>query len=130
MEMHDYHLPWSRRGRPFGVDRAATNSNRFLSTGGGGLAINSGSSYIPNGVIVGVASGITYGGPGSFNTKWDAAFLKSEGVINWQATNMFSYQAHHELVRKAGKMLHLHGEQDNQSVAQLDSFYSLYLVPK
>ncbi|KAH8678036.1 feruloyl esterase-like protein B precursor [Xylariales sp. PMI_506] len=71
--------------------------NRYVSTGGGGLAINSGSSYIPTGIIVGAVSGITDGGFGSFNTQWDAAFLEANGTINWQATYMFGYQAHHEL---------------------------------
>jgi tannase len=75
----------------------STFKNRYVSTGGGGLAINSGTGYIPTGVIVGAVSGITDGGFGNFNTQWDAVFLKSEGVINWQATKMFGYQAHHEL---------------------------------
>ncbi|KAK9425312.1 putative Tannase subunit [Seiridium unicorne] len=71
--------------------------HRYVSTGGGGLAINSGSSYIPSGIIVGAVSGITDGGFGSFNTQWDAAFLLANGSINWEATNMFGFQAHHEL---------------------------------
>ncbi|KAI1306218.1 tannase and feruloyl esterase [Xylaria venustula] len=72
-------------------------SNRYLSTGGGGLAINSGSQYTTGGVAVGAVSGITDGGFGSFNTQFDAAFLKANGTVNWQATYMFGYQAHHEL---------------------------------
>ncbi|KAK4040269.1 tannase [Parachaetomium inaequale] len=71
--------------------------NRYVSTGGGGLAINSGAGYIPSGVIVGAVSGITDGGFGNFGTNWDAVFLESEGVVNWQSTKMFGYQAHHEL---------------------------------
>lgn len=42
--------------------------NRYVSTGGGGLAINSGSSYIPTGVIVGALSGITDRGFGLLRT--------------------------------------------------------------
>ncbi|KAI2463142.1 feruloyl esterase-like protein B precursor [Annulohypoxylon bovei var. microspora] len=72
-------------------------ANRYVSTGGGGLAINSGASYSPNGIIVGAVSGITDGGFGNFNTQYDAAFLLAEGTVNWQATYMFGYQAHHEL---------------------------------
>ncbi|RWA03104.1 hypothetical protein EKO27_g12000, partial [Xylaria grammica] len=48
-------------------------ANRYLSTGGGGLAINSGTQY-------------TTGRRGQAN-----------GTVNWQATYMFGYQAHHEL---------------------------------
>ncbi|KAI0114515.1 tannase and feruloyl esterase [Nemania sp. FL0031] len=72
-------------------------SNRYLSTGGGGLAINSGTQYTPSGIIVGAVAGITDGGFGSFNTQFDAAFLLANGTVNWQATYMFGYQAHHEL---------------------------------
>lgn len=72
---------------------------RYVSTGGGGLAINSGSSYSPSGIIVGAVSGITDGGFGNFNTQFDALgnFLAANNSINWQATYMFGYQAHHEL---------------------------------
>lgn len=70
---------------------------RYLSTGGGGLAINSGLEFSPSGIIVGAVSGMTDGGFGSFDTQWDAAFLAANDTINWQATYMFGYQAHHEL---------------------------------
>ncbi|ETS77261.1 hypothetical protein PFICI_11135 [Pestalotiopsis fici W106-1] len=71
--------------------------NRYISTGGGGLAINSGTSYIPSGVIVGGVSGITDGGFGSFNTQYDAAFFLANGSVNWEAVDMFGFKAHHEL---------------------------------
>ncbi|KAJ0341561.1 hypothetical protein COL26b_013354 [Colletotrichum chrysophilum] len=71
--------------------------NRYVSTGGGGLAINSGSQYIPTGIIAGAVSGITDGGFGDFNTQWDAVFLAANGTINWQSVYMFGYQAHNEL---------------------------------
>ncbi|KAK0653645.1 Tannase [Lasiodiplodia hormozganensis] len=71
--------------------------NRYLSTGGGGLAINSQSQYSPSGIIVGAVSGITDGGFGSFSTSWDDVFLLANGTINWQSVYMFGYQAHHEL---------------------------------
>lgn len=71
--------------------------NRYVSTGGGGLAINSGSSYIPTGIIVGALSGITDGGFGSFFAQWDEVFLLANNTINWQSVYMFGYQAHHEL---------------------------------
>lgn len=71
--------------------------NRYVSTGGGGLAINSRSSSIPSGIIVGAVSGITDGGFGSFDTEWDSVFLLANNTINWQSVYMFGYQAHHEL---------------------------------
>lgn len=72
-------------------------SKRYLSTGGGGLAINSGTQYTQGGITVGAVAGITDGGFGSFNTQFDAAFLLANGTVNWQTTYMFGYQAHHEL---------------------------------
>lgn len=71
--------------------------NRYLSTGGGGFAINSGTDYIPNGIINGAVSGLTDGGFGSFSTELDAVILLANGTLNWDAVYMFGYQAHHEL---------------------------------
>ncbi|KUM56952.1 hypothetical protein ACN42_g10245 [Penicillium freii] len=71
--------------------------NRYVSTGGGGWAINSGSSSIPTGVIVGGVGGLTDGGFGSFATQFSSVALLENGTINWQATYMFGYQAQHEL---------------------------------
>lgn len=71
--------------------------NRYLSTGGGGLAINSGSSSLPGGIIYGAAAGETDGGFGGFNSQVDAVILKANGTVNWQAVYMFGYQAHYEL---------------------------------
>jgi tannase len=71
--------------------------NRYLSTGGGGLAINSGTMMAPSGIIVGAVSGQTDGGFGSFAMPWDSVFLVANGTINWQSVYMFGYQAHHEL---------------------------------
>ncbi|KAI0844919.1 feruloyl esterase-like protein B precursor [Daldinia vernicosa] len=78
--------------------------NRYVSTGGGGFAINSGSSFSPVGIISGAVSGITDGGFGNFNTEFDEVFLLANNTVNWQATYMFGYQAHHELAT-LGKQL-------------------------
>ncbi|UKZ95239.1 uncharacterized protein TrAFT101_010088 [Trichoderma asperellum] len=43
--------------------------NRYVSTGGGGLAINPGAGFIPTGIIFGAVSGITDGGFESFDTN-------------------------------------------------------------
>ncbi|KAI1458578.1 feruloyl esterase-like protein B precursor [Annulohypoxylon moriforme] len=103
------------------VPSPETFSNRYVSTGGGGLAINSGASYSPTGIIVGAVSGITDGGFGNFNTQYDAAFLLAEGTVNWQATYMFGYQAHHELAT-LGKQF----TRNFFNVSDSDKLYSYY----
>ncbi|KAI1841494.1 hypothetical protein JX265_009939 [Neoarthrinium moseri] len=92
--------------------------NRYVSTGGGGLAINSGTQYIPTGIIVGAVSGITDGGFGSFDTPWDDAFLLANDTINWQSTYMFGYQAHHELATL--------GKQFTRNIFNVSSSSKLY----
>ncbi|KAF2967083.1 hypothetical protein GQX73_g6477 [Xylaria multiplex] len=96
-------------------------SNRYLSTGGGGLAINSGTTYTSGGVAVGAVAGITDGGFGSFNTQYNAVFLEAEGTVNWQATYMFGYQAHHELAA-LGKQF----TRNLFNVPEADKVYSYY----
>ncbi|KAK8150421.1 hypothetical protein G3M48_002162 [Beauveria asiatica] len=96
--------------------------NRYLSTGGGGLAINSGSSSLPIGIVNGAVSGITDGGFGSFNTQWDSVFLLANGTINWQSVYMFGYQAHHELAL-IGKQL----AANLYNVSKNETVYSYYL---
>jgi tannase len=74
--------------------------NRYLSTGGGGLAINSGttsSGSLPGGVMYGAVSGITDGGFGGFDVQVDEVLLQANGTLNWEAVYMFGYQAHREL---------------------------------
>lgn len=63
--------------------------HRFLATGGGGLAINSGSTSVAGAIPYGAASGLTDGGFGSFDTQWDAVFLLANGTVNWQSVYMF-----------------------------------------
>ncbi|KAJ5715034.1 tannase [Penicillium malachiteum] len=71
--------------------------NRYLSTGGGGMAINSGNSSLPGGVMYGAVSGATDGGFGSWDLDEDDAFLLSNGTVNYEALYMFGYKAHHEM---------------------------------
>ena len=71
--------------------------NRYLSTGGGGYAINSGNGSLPGGIIYGAVAGATDGGFGSFQTNFDAVFLLSNGSVNWQSLFMFGYEGIHEL---------------------------------
>ena len=72
-------------------------ANRYLSTGGGGMAINSGNGSLPGGVMYGAVAGATDGGFGSFETDEDVVFLLANGTINYEALYMFGYKAHHEM---------------------------------
>lgn len=71
--------------------------NRYLQTGGGGLAINSGTTSLPGGIIYGAVASETDGGFGSLTTSDDAGFLLANGTVHWENAYMFGYQAHHEL---------------------------------
>ncbi|PWY85942.1 tannase and feruloyl esterase [Aspergillus heteromorphus CBS 117.55] len=71
--------------------------NRWLSTGGGGYAINSGDTSLPGGIIYGAASGMTDGGFGGFSDQADTALLLANGTLNYEALYMFAFKAHHEL---------------------------------
>ncbi|KAJ5936252.1 hypothetical protein N7454_005550 [Penicillium verhagenii] len=101
--------------------------NRYVSTGGGGWAINSGSSSIPTALIAGGVGGLTDGGFGSFDTQFSSAALLANGTINWQATYMLTigivigYQAHNELAI-FGKEL----TRNIYDVASKDKIYSYY----
>ena len=72
---------------------------RYLSTGGGGYSINSGTQSLPGGVMYGAVAGSTDGGFGSFNTQLDAVVLKAKGTLNWEAIHMFGYQAIGEMTQ-------------------------------
>lgn len=76
--------------------------NRYLSTGGGGYAINSGDESLPGGVMYGAVAGKTDGGFGGFTTQADVAMLLANGTLNYEALYMFGYKAHWEL-SKIGK---------------------------
>src|ERR1700712_2141739 len=63
----------------------ANFQNRWLSTGGGGYAINSGAMSLPGGISYGAAAGITDGGFGGVNTQFDSVFFLANGTINYPA---------------------------------------------
>ena len=71
--------------------------NRFLTTGGGGLAINSGSGSLPGGIMYGAAAGLTDGGFGGFSEEFDSVFLLANNTVNWESVFMFGYQGIHEM---------------------------------
>lgn len=71
--------------------------NRFLTTGGGGYAINSQLQSLPGGVMYGAVAGQTDGGFGTYQTNAISTFLVENGTIDWQNVYMFGYQAIREL---------------------------------
>lgn len=71
--------------------------NRWLSTGGGGYAINSQTQSLPGGVQYGAAAGQTDGGFGADQNNALDTFLVGNGTIDWQNVYMFGYQAIREL---------------------------------
>lgn len=71
--------------------------NRYLSTGGGGYAINKGGQLLPGGVMYGAVAGITDGGFGGFSVQSDAVMLLANGTLNYDTLYMLAYRAHREL---------------------------------
>lgn len=65
--------------------------NRFLATGGGGFAINSGSSSVAGAIPYGAAAGLTDGGFGGFDRNWDDVSLLANNTLNWQSVYMFGW---------------------------------------
>lgn len=64
-------------------------SNRYLTTGGFGYAINSASSNLPEAIIYGAVGGATDGGFGSFSTEFDSVFPLANGTANLPALYAF-----------------------------------------
>ena len=79
------------------VPAPANFQNRYLSTGGGGYAINSGAQSLPGGVQYGAVAGDTDGGFGIFQNNVISDFLLANGTLNWQNVYMFGYNAIHEM---------------------------------
>jgi len=71
--------------------------NRYLSTGGGGYAINSGTQSLPGGIIYGAVAGITDGGFGVNQDDAINTFLVTNGTRDWHNIYMFGYEAIHEM---------------------------------
>lgn len=64
-------------------------SNRYLTTGGFGYAINSASSNLPEAIIYGAVGGATDGGFGGFSKQFDSVFPLSNGTANLPALYSF-----------------------------------------
>jgi tannase len=73
--------------------------NRYLATGGGGYAINSGTDLtgsLPGGIEYGAVAGLTDGGFGFLQDNAISTFLLANGTLNWENIYMFGYDAIHE----------------------------------
>jgi tannase len=88
----------------FWLPSPSSFKNRYLATGGGGFAINSGEGSLPGGVIYGAVAGTTDGGFGGFSVNLDDIILKGNGSLNYDPLFMFAYKAIGENT-KLGKML-------------------------
>lgn len=73
--------------------------NRYLSTGGGGYAINSGASGAEDALVYGAVGGRTDGGFGGFSVNYNTngVDLLANGTLNYDELFMFGYKAHREL---------------------------------
>ncbi|MCJ1445285.1 MAG: hypothetical protein MMC23_005790 [Stictis urceolatum] len=98
--------------------------NRFLATGGGGLAINSGSMSVAGGVAYGAAAGLTDGGFGGFDKQFDSVFLLANGTVNWESVFTFGYEGIHEMT-EIGKAFtkRFFSSSSNGTDAKLYSYY-------
>ncbi|OIW23907.1 tannase and feruloyl esterase [Coniochaeta ligniaria NRRL 30616] len=71
--------------------------NRYLSTGGGGLAITSGQNGLTAGVVHGAATGTTDGGFGGFSKQLSDVLLLADGTLNYNMLYSFGYKSIHEM---------------------------------
>ncbi|KIV81328.1 hypothetical protein PV11_03519 [Exophiala sideris] len=71
--------------------------NRFLATGGGGYAINSGNQSLPGGIIYGAVAGLTDAGFGAAQSNTVTQWLSANGTLNWHNIYMFGYQGIREM---------------------------------
>ncbi|KIX98789.1 uncharacterized protein Z520_05250 [Fonsecaea multimorphosa CBS 102226] len=73
--------------------------NRFLATGGGGYAINSGNQSLPGGIIYGAVAGMTDAGFGAAQSNTITQWLSANGTLNWHNIYMFGYQGIREMTQ-------------------------------
>ncbi|KAH8671686.1 Tannase/feruloyl esterase [Xylariales sp. PMI_506] len=73
-------------------------ANRFYVAGGGGYSL---SSDATGGLTYGAVGGATSAGYDAFDYSFDEVVLTGNGSINWDATNMFGWQALGEMTQLA-----------------------------
>jgi tannase len=90
---------------------------RFLATGGGGFAINSGASGLDGGLVYGAAAGCTDGGMG-WGGQLNDFVLKGNGSLDYDMINNFGYLSIHEMT-ELGKAM-------SKNIYNSSSLYSYY----
>ncbi|KAK0732302.1 Tannase/feruloyl esterase [Lasiosphaeris hirsuta] len=90
--------------------------NRFLATGGGGLAITSGERGLAGGLVYGAATATTDGGFGGWRNDLSTVLLRADGTLNYDMLFAYGYTAIHEMT-VLGKEL-------------TRKFYAPYSLPK
>jgi tannase len=78
----------------FWVPSPSQFQGRYLSTGGGGLSINSGTSGLAGGIGYGAVAAYTDGG---FHSTVTNTLLVANGTMNYEALYMFAYKGIHEM---------------------------------
>lgn len=71
--------------------------NRYLSTGGGGLAITSGQRGLTAGLPYGAVTGTTDGGFGGWSAQLSDVLLLANGTMDYDMLFSFGYKAIHEM---------------------------------
>ncbi|KAF2760391.1 tannase and feruloyl esterase [Pseudovirgaria hyperparasitica] len=92
--------------------------NRYLSSGGGGFSISSGSGGLSQGLVFGAATGTTDGGFGSWSAQLTDVLLKANGTLNYDALYAFGYKAIHEMS--------VLGKELTRKFYGIEDFYSYY----
>ncbi|KAH8647216.1 Tannase/feruloyl esterase [Xylariales sp. PMI_506] len=82
----------------FWLPAPADFKNRYLATGGGGYAINSGTQSLPGGVQYGAVATYTDGGFGASAQNTISTFLLADGTENWEKIYAFGYKAIYEQI--------------------------------
>jgi tannase len=95
----------------------AQYKGRFLATGGGGFAINSGASGLMGGLVYGAAAGCTDGGMG-WGGELNDFVLKGNGSLDYDLINNFGYLSIHEMTQ-IGKAM-------SKNVYNSSKLYSYY----
>ncbi len=103
IEFRDVTFAYTHTGRDYMVQARywmpAPNifQNSYLSTGGGGFAINFGKQSLPGGLQYDAVASATDSGFGNFSINLDKVWLLENGTENWEALYMFGYHAIDEL---------------------------------
>lgn len=101
---------YTHAGRPvpvnlwFWLPSPSQFQNRFLATGGGGLAITSGQRGLGPGLAYGAAAATTDGGLGGWGSDLGRVLLRGGGALDHDALQAFGHRAIHEMSVLGGEL--------------------------